>query len=133
MPTRNRLVRVTIELATTIGAESTARLGLKCVSPNHTVSSPICSARSTSSKDSWKASSAVPPGRSPKSRNIPKSIGDLLSWPGIYDRRLSPSIDLQASEGKPFARPAAAKLEKHGMMPAQGTARPLLIHEHEGG
>src|SRR5262245_18169889 len=103
IPTRSRFVRVAIEQATMIGAESTERLGLKCISPNHTVSNPDFSAKSTSSKDSLKASSGVPPGRNTKSRNIPKSIHYPLSWPDVFDQRLSASIDLRGHEGKLFA------------------------------
>src|SRR5919109_1816682 len=119
IPTRNRLVRVAIEQATMIGAESTERLGLKCISPNHTVSNPDFSARSTRSNDSLKASSGVPPGRNTKSRNIPKSIHDPLSWPDVFDQRLSASIDLHWREGKPFAMQPAEKAKNHGMIPAQ--------------
>src|SRR5262245_54147845 len=103
MPTRKRLVRVAIEQATMIGAESTERLGLKCISPNHTVSRPDFSARSTRSKDSLNASSGVPPGRNTKSRNIPKSMRNPLSWPDMFDQRLVASIDLRRHEGKLFA------------------------------
>src|SRR4029450_11451959 len=94
IPTRNRFVRVAIEQATMIGAESTERLGLKCISPNHTVSNPDFSARSTRSKDSLKASSGVLPGRNTKSRNIPKSIRYPLSRPDVFDQRLSANIAL---------------------------------------
>src|SRR5438034_2986548 len=88
MPTRNRLVRVAIEQATMIGAESTERLGLKCISPNHTVSSPEASARSTRSKDSLNVSSCVLPRRSTKSRNMPKSIRYLLIEARCFDPQL---------------------------------------------
>ena len=55
MPIRRRLVRVAMELATTIGAARTERVGVKCISPSHTPSSPHASAASTRSKPSRKA------------------------------------------------------------------------------
>jgi hypothetical protein len=55
IPIRRRFVRVAIELATTIGAESTDRAGVKCISPSHTPSSPHASAASTTSKPSRNA------------------------------------------------------------------------------
>src|SRR5262249_46172923 len=108
MPTRKRLVRVAIEQATIMGAESTERLGLKCISPNHTVSSPAASAMSTSRKDSSNVSSGVSPERRTKSRNMPKYILCLLLCPGVCSLRLLYSIDLQGNEGKSCAlRPAS--------------------------
>src|SRR5712691_6568364 len=89
MPTRNRLVRVAIEQATMIGAARTERLGLKCISPSHTVSSPEVSARSTRSKASLNASACVPPWRRTKSRNMPKSIRYLLLEARCFDPQLS--------------------------------------------
>ena len=79
MPTLSRFVRAAMALATTIGADSTERFGRKCPSPNHAVSKPMSSARSTSSKASWKLSSCVPPRRTAKSTLIPKSMTDLLT------------------------------------------------------
>src|SRR5262249_31095016 len=74
---------------TMIGAARTERLGLKCISPSHTVSSPEASARSTRSKASLNACSCVPPGRRTKSRNMPKSIRYLLLEARCYDPQLS--------------------------------------------
>lgn len=56
IPTLNRLVRLAMALATTIGAESTERSGLKCISPSQTKSRPVSSARSIRSNASRKAS-----------------------------------------------------------------------------
>ena len=56
VPTRRRLVRATIQLATRSGAESTDRAGLKSISASQTMSSPHDSAASTSSNISRNAS-----------------------------------------------------------------------------
>ena len=54
MPMRSRSVRVAMELATTMGEESTERVGLKCNSASQTPSSPMSSAVSTSRNPSAK-------------------------------------------------------------------------------
>lgn len=74
IPIRSRLVRVAIELATTIGADSTERAGVKCISPSHTPSSPQASAASTTSNPSRNAVAWSPPRRISNSMKIPKSM-----------------------------------------------------------
>ena len=76
IPMRRRLVRVAIEPATTIGAESTERAGVKCISPSHTPSSPQASDASTRSKPSRNAEAWSPPRRISNSMKMPKSITD---------------------------------------------------------
>jgi hypothetical protein len=68
-----RRVRLALALATAIGAESTDRLGEKCISPSHAMSRPQASATSTR----WKPSSKAPAwlaSRISNSMKIPKSI-----------------------------------------------------------
>src|SRR5437879_3659501 len=91
IPIRKRVVRVAIELATTIGAASTDRAGVKCISPSHTPSSPHASAASTSSNPWRNAVAWSPPRRISNSMKIPKSMGA---------RRLL-GLDLHVLVGRP--------------------------------
>jgi len=55
LPTRNRLVRLAMALATCSEAEMTERVGVKWISPSQTQSAPHASAWSATSKMSRKA------------------------------------------------------------------------------
>ena len=57
MPTRRRLVRDAIQLATRRGADSTERVGLMSISASQKTSSPHASDASASANISWNASS----------------------------------------------------------------------------
>ena len=76
VPTRRRLVRVAIELATRSEAEMTERAGVKWISPSQTQSMPQASAAAASSKASSKAETAVAPRRISSTKS-PKCMGRL--------------------------------------------------------
>src|ERR1051325_4832390 len=105
VPTRNRLVRLAMALATCSEAEMTERVGVKWISPSQTQSAPHASAWSATSKMSRKAEAWLwlDPCRI-SSTKIPKCTPLTASWLGVRDIVYSPTI--LAEPGRRPPRPS---------------------------